>query len=103
MLLPTLHSYVNPSHFCANNISWKDVGVVVYYKKRKRNIIEMSEMHRKRPLSKNEDTKVVGHFEENNYDENDLYPIATKSNSLFNAYESLKSPPLFTVHFLQAT
>ena len=63
----------------------------------------MSEKCRKRPLSKNEDTKTVRLFEENNYDGDDLHVTATKSISLFNAYERLKSPPLVTVHFLLVT
>ena len=53
----------------------------------------MSEKCRKRPLSKNEDTKAVRHFEENNYCGDDLHTTATKSISLFNAYESLKYSP----------
>ena len=60
----------------------------------------MSEKFRKLPLSENEDIKAVRHFEENNYDGDDLHSTATKSISLFNAYERLKSPPLFTAHFL---
>ena len=63
----------------------------------------MSEKCRKCPLSKNRDTKVVRHLEENNYDGDDLHATATKSISLFNAYERLKSPSLFIVHFLLAT
>ena len=63
----------------------------------------MSEKCRKRPVAKNEDTKAVRHFEENNYDDDDLHATATKSISLFNAYERLKSPLLFTVHFLLVT
>ena len=48
----------------------------------KRNAIEMSVKCRKRSLSKNEDTKAMRYYEENNY------------------YERLKSPPLFTVPFI---
>ena len=43
---------------------------------------------------KNEDTKAMHHFEENNAQ------TARKSISLFNGYKRLKSPPLFTFHFL---
>ena len=52
---------------------------------------------------RNEDTKAVRHLEENNYDRDDLHSITTKSINLFNAYELLKSSPLFTVLFLLAT
>ena len=51
----------------------------------------------------NEDIKVVHHLEQNNNDEDDLHATAAKSISLLNAYERLKSPPLFTVHFLEVT
>ena len=55
------------------------------------------------PSIKNEDTKAVRHFEENNFDGDDLHATATKSISLFIAYERLKSPPQFIVHFLVVT
>ena len=53
----------------------------------------MQEKYRKRPLSKNEDTKAVLHFEESNCQGNDLDAIRNKIDQLFNAYERLKSPP----------
>ena len=38
----------------------------------------MSEKHLKRPVSKNEDTKTVRHFEENNHQADDLYANRNK-------------------------
>ena len=49
-------------------------------------------------LSSDKDTKAVRHFEEINYTQN-----ATKSISLFNAYECLNLTFPFAVHFLLVT
>ena len=50
----------------------------------------MSEKWRKHSLSKNEDIKTVRHFEENNYQGDDLHANLI---SLLNVYEHLKCPP----------
>ena len=38
----------------------------------------MSEKRPKRPVSKNEETKALNHFEDNNYQENDLHANRNK-------------------------
>ena len=63
--------------------------------------MQISEKFWKCPLLKNQDTKVVHHFEENDYLGDDLHSNRNKSISLFIDYERLKSPPPFTVHFYQ--
>ena len=68
MFFSALHSYVIQSHLCTPNISWKNVGLVV----------NAQEKCWKRPLSKNEDTKAVHHFEENNYIEDNLHENRNK-------------------------
>ena len=44
-------------------------------------VIQMFEKCRKRPLSKNEDTKAVRHFEENNHQGDDLHANRNKIDS----------------------
>ena len=60
-----------PSRHYIPNISRKYGSLVV--KNPGKSVIEMSEECRKRPLSKNEGTKPVRHFQENNYQEDDLH------------------------------
>ena len=83
MLFPTLHSYVIPSRLCTPNISWKYVGLIVKHPREieLRNVVEVSVA----PSVKIEDTEAVCHFEEYNYDENDLHATLTKSIILFNS------------------
>ena len=69
-----LHSYVIMSRLCAPNISWQYVSLLVKHPR----ATEMSEKCRKRPLLKNEDTKVLRHSEEYNYQRNDLHAIRNK-------------------------
>ena len=61
----------------------------------------MLEKCQKRPLSKNENTKAIRYFEANNYQEDDLHANRNKTDSLFNDYDCLKSPP--PVHSLNFT
>ena len=76
MLFSTLHSYVIPSPLCTSNIfleeCWSDSKTL------KRNAVEMSEKCRKHPLSQNKDIKAVHHFEENNYDGDDVHASRNK-------------------------
>ena len=74
MLFPILHSYVihlHPKYFL--EVCWSGS------KTPKRNAVEMSEKCRKRPLSKNEDTKAVHHFKNNKYDGDDLHANSNKN------------------------
>ena len=56
------------------------------------NVIQMSEKCRKRPMSKNEDTKAVRHFEENNYQEDDLHANHNKTDSSVQCLRAFKFP-----------
>ena len=67
----TSNCYVILSCLCIPYTSWKYVGMDV--KHRGVMSFEISEKCRKRPLSKNENTKAVRHFEENNYQPDDLH------------------------------
>ena len=44
------------------------------------NVIRMSEKYWKRPLLKNEDTKAVRHFEENNYQGDEIHANRNKTD-----------------------
>ena len=60
----------------------------------------MSEKCRKRPLSKNEDTKAVHHFEENNYDGDDLHANSNKIGLSVQRLRAFKiSPSLHSSFF----
>ena len=58
----------------------------------------MSEKSWKSPLSKNEDTDVVHHFEENNYQGDDLHANHNKIDSSVQHLWAFKIPPPPPVH-----
>ena len=101
-VLPTLHSYVIPRRLCIPTISWKSFGVVVKHPR------EMSFKCRRSvgsALCQNMRTPKLYVILKKIITKRMTYTqTTTKSISLSNAHERLKSaPPLFTVHFLLVT
>ena len=65
------------SYLCIPNTSGKFVGLL---KKTRSNIIQMLEKYLKSRLTKNEDNKAALHFEENNYQGDDLHANCNKTD-----------------------
>ena len=98
MTFSTLHSYVIPRLLCIPNIPYMFVGVLLKYPgvmsfecRRSFGNVLYHKMWTPKPyiILKKIITKEITYTQ-----------TATKSINLFNAYERLKSPPPFTVHFL---
>ena len=98
---PTIHSNVIPSLLYISNTSWKFVGLFVKHPevmsfKCRRTVGSSLYQKMKSPKLYSVLKKIITKWM--TYTQS-----ATKSISLFNIYECLKSLPLFTVHFLLVT